>query len=87
MKIGIITQPLLNNYGGTLQNYALQQVLKKLEHEPVTIDYVAHYNIKTIAVYNIKTIILLLIGKSKRKFISYYRKRNSEMEAFVAKNI
>lgn len=87
MKIGIITQPLLNNYGGILQNYAMQQVLKTLGHEPVTIDYVAHYNIKTIAVHNIKTIMLLLTGKSKRKFISYYRKRNSEIEAFVAKNI
>lgn len=87
MKIGIITQPLLNNYGGILQNYALQQVLKKLGHEPVTIDYVAHYNIKTIVVYNIKTIILLLIGKSKRNFISYYRRRNSAMESFVTQNI
>ena len=30
MKIGIITQPLQNNYGGILQNYALQDVLKKM---------------------------------------------------------
>lgn len=29
MKIGIITQPLQNNYGGILQNYALQDVLKR----------------------------------------------------------
>jgi hypothetical protein len=27
------------NYGGILQNYALQQVLKQLGHEPVTIDW------------------------------------------------
>lgn len=87
MKIGIITQPLLNNYGGTLQNYALQQVLKKLGHEPVTIDYVAHYNIKTIIVHNIKTIIRLFTGKSKRKYISYYRRRSSAMESFVTQNI
>lgn len=39
MKIGILTHELHNNYGGTLQNYALQQVLKKLGHEPVTMDY------------------------------------------------
>lgn len=38
MKIGILTQPLLNNYGGLLQNYALQQVLKGMGHEPITID-------------------------------------------------
>jgi len=39
MKIGILTQPLTTNYGGILQNYALQQVLRKLGHEPYTIDY------------------------------------------------
>lgn len=39
MKIGILTQPLQNNYGGLLQNYALQQVLKEMGHNPVTLDY------------------------------------------------
>lgn len=39
MKIGIITQPFHSNYGGILQNYALQQVLMRMEHEVWTIDY------------------------------------------------
>lgn len=39
MRVAIVTQPLMANYGGILQNYALQQVLKELGHEPVTIDY------------------------------------------------
>ncbi len=38
MKIGIITQPLHTNYGGLLQNYALQQVLTRLGHEVYTIN-------------------------------------------------
>lgn len=38
MKIGILTQPLHNNYGGILQNYALQTVIKRFGHEVVTID-------------------------------------------------
>lgn len=38
MKIGIITQPLRINYGGLLQNYALQQVLLKQGHDVYTID-------------------------------------------------
>lgn len=38
MKIAILTQPLKANYGGMLQAYALQQVLKDLGHEPTTID-------------------------------------------------
>lgn len=33
MKIGILTQPLLKNYGGILQAYALQLTLKRLGHE------------------------------------------------------
>lgn len=40
MKIGIVTQPLLNNYGGILQNFAMQYTLRKLGHEPITIDYI-----------------------------------------------
>lgn len=39
MKIGILTQPLHNNYGGLLQNYALQQVLKGMGHEVETVDW------------------------------------------------
>jgi polysaccharide pyruvyl transferase WcaK-like protein len=33
MKLGILTQPLLNNYGGLLQAFALQQKLKSLGHD------------------------------------------------------
>lgn len=39
MKIGILTQPLHSNYGGLLQNYALQQVLKRMGHNVLTIDW------------------------------------------------
>lgn len=39
MKIGILTQPLGSNYGGILQNFALQQTLLSMGHEPVTIYY------------------------------------------------
>lgn len=41
MKIGILTHPLTTNYGGILQNYALQKVLKDLGHTPITLDYTA----------------------------------------------
>lgn len=39
MKIGILTQPLTTNYGGILQNFALQKVLSDLGHDVYTIDY------------------------------------------------
>jgi len=37
MKIAIVTQPLHTNYGGILQNFALQTVLKKMGHEVYTV--------------------------------------------------
>ena len=39
MKIGILTQSLFQNYGGLLQNYALQQVLVRAGHAPITINH------------------------------------------------
>jgi len=39
MRIGILTQPQRANYGGIIQNWALQQVLRRLGHNPVTISY------------------------------------------------
>lgn len=39
MRIGILTQHFLRNYGGIIQNYALQQVLLHLGHEPLTMEH------------------------------------------------
>lgn len=44
MRVGIVTQPLEMNYGGILQNWALQQALKSLGHEPITIDAYQRYS-------------------------------------------
>ena len=38
MRIAILTQPLRQNYGGILQNYALQTVLRRMGHQVVTLD-------------------------------------------------
>jgi exopolysaccharide biosynthesis predicted pyruvyltransferase EpsI len=38
MKIGVLTQPLHNNYGGLLQAYALKEVLQSLGHEVIIIN-------------------------------------------------
>jgi len=40
VKIGIITLPLHTNYGGILQNFALQHILKQEGHEVYTINIV-----------------------------------------------
>lgn len=39
MKIGILTHRLGTNYGGLLQNYALQEVLRSMGHDPITLNH------------------------------------------------
>lgn len=38
MKVGILTQPLSNNYGGLLQAYALQTILERMGHRVVILN-------------------------------------------------
>ena len=52
MKIGILTQPLLSNYGGLLQNYALQQTLIRDGHEVETLDHVNYGKFRRNIKYN-----------------------------------
>lgn len=54
MKIGILTLPLHINYGGILQNYALQQALKEKGLAPVTIE---HSGIRNIHLNTIRWLI------------------------------
>lgn len=86
MRIGIVTQPLLDNYGGILQNFALQQVLKRLGHHPVTLDYVSR---KSLFRYLWRRCILYFFSGKKRSFWAYkkVRKRQGQMEVFVNKYI
>ena len=51
MKIAILTQPLRANYGGVLQNYALQQILIKLGHEPITIEKDPYLHISKLKLF------------------------------------
>ena len=88
MKIGILTQPLCANYGGFMQNWALQQTLKKLGHEPITIDYAPCVGVKTYILENIKCIAARLFFPNKRRpYTHLYYKRRNYFEAFVNENI
>lgn len=85
MKIGILTQPLHKNYGGLLQNYALQQVLKRMGNEVVTIDHgvkPVSYIHKTVSV--IKANLLNIIFPSRYKKPEYTP--NAEEIAIIRQN-
>lgn len=65
MKIGIITQPLEDNYGGILQNWALQQYIFSLGHNPITIDYGLKYGWLRYFLSCCKTIVCRLKGNKR----------------------
>ncbi len=64
MKIAILTQPLKNNYGGNLQNFALQKVLRNMGHEPVTIDRHRSFSVREkLRLGYFKRLVLFLLGR------------------------
>lgn len=71
MKIGIVTQPLHNNYGGLLQNYALQQVLKRLGHEPKTIDFVVRTSFTRYLLSTCKQLLIAILKCRRPKLKPY----------------
>ena len=73
MKIGILTQPLRYNIGGLLQNFALQQVLKRLGHKPVTLDPDPYQHVSVIVLA--KRLILRLLGKKITVFVEKEQNR------------
>lgn len=80
MKIAILTQPLLYNYGGILQNYALQCVLKNLGHDPITFDQVDWLPPRKI---RIKRAILSLLFKKK----AIQTNNNNTIDRFKSQHI
>lgn len=84
MNIAILTHPLRNNYGGLLQNYALQMILNELGHTPITLDYTPRnqYNITK----KILSIIKRLILKAKGERISWRGWQTAKEMAFISKN-
>ncbi len=90
VKVVIVTLPLLNNYGGYLQNFALQTTLKRIGHESVTLDLMYKTVPWWIYVLSwLKTLLLLPIPGKRRKFAKIRQKenRNVEFENFASVEI
>ena len=90
MKIGIVTQPLYNNYGGLLQNYALQQILKRLGHEPKTIDFVVRISFMRYLLSTCKQLLISVLKCRRpqiRPYVAIPTFRNSIMTDFVNNHI
>ena len=90
MKIGIVTQPLHNNYGGLLQNYALQQVLKRLGHEVKTIDFVGRTSFTRYLLSICKQLLISVLKRRRpqiRPYVAIPTFRNPIMADFVNNHI
>ncbi|NLB79932.1 MAG: polysaccharide pyruvyl transferase family protein, partial [Clostridiaceae bacterium] len=97
MKIGIITMPLCANYGGTLQNWALQQVFIRLGHEPLTLRFPFYYQGMSSIHYWLKVFPLQIARFILHKFIGGkyempltigpWRRSVQGMERFVNEHI
>lgn len=83
MKIGMLTQPLHNNYGGLLQNYALQQVLKGMGHEVETVDWMPEYGWLYTKLVQVKYTLLSYVRKDVEK--PRYKPTTKEM-AVLSRN-
>ena len=66
MKVNIITQPLFENYGGILQNFALQEVLRRLGHEPLTLN-VPPRRPQSSLVDSAKRVVKMMLGQKGLK--------------------
>lgn len=85
MKVGILTQPLRTNYGGLLQAYALQTVLKRIGHD-VTIINRCYPKTESL-ISNVLRVKNILIGRdvactnaNKKSFVEENTSR------FISKN-
>ena len=90
MKIGIVTQPLYNNYGGLLQNYALQQVLKRHGHEVKTIDFVGRTSFTRYLLSICKQLLIAILKRRRlqiRPYVAIPTFRNPIMADFVNNHI
>ena len=92
MKIGILTLPFNNNYGGYLQAYALMKVLKDMGHDVEPI-YRKH-NKRPLSLrikHFLKTLIKCCIGRKHGRLIldqeKELRERGVNIMPFVDKNI
>lgn len=88
MRIGIVTQPLEMNYGGILQNWALQQALRSLGHDPITIDAFERYSTPHYLFNCLRAIMKKLQGKRVNLPKRYHGSlRNELLGQFVEQHI
>lgn len=80
-KIGIVTIIDNDNYGNRLQNYALQETIKKYGFKVTTLNNYARLNNKEKIINRIKSYIVFSLG-SLKKYIKSNKKRLKNFKKF-----
>lgn len=91
MRIGILTLPFNNNYGGYLQAYALMRKLKDMGHQPILLNRRHNCNLLRHKLgYIHQCINHILTLKCPQRYESpeyWHKKRGAKMLSFVTKYI
>ena len=88
MKVGILTLPFVNNYGGILQNYAMQVALRKIGMDPITLDLESPKTPVWIFIASwIKSIFFVLFGEKRAFPKTRVNKRSDLLNDFICSSI
>lgn len=87
-RIGILTHPLIANYGGILQNYALQTVFRKLGYEAITLRTGKFVFVRWLYKYCKMLAVGVVYGKTKLpEFPLKIERKRVGLEDFIKRNI
>lgn len=79
-RICILTQPLSNGYGGLLQAYALQVILKRLGHKVWTEDRRRNASLWARCVKSVKSLIIRCIGPLMTKLTNVFYSTSQDIQ-------
>lgn len=80
MKVAVITFPLINNYGGIIQAFAMMKLLEDLGHEPTLVNFQSESKFKSISKFIIKRYMLFFMSRFKGVTLTL---KNNELAKFV----
>ncbi|NOJ13172.1 polysaccharide pyruvyl transferase family protein [Vibrio splendidus] len=80
MRVAVITFPLINNYGGIIQAFAMMKLLEDLGHEPILVNCQSESKLKSISKFIIKKHLLGFMSRFKGVTLTL---KNKDLAKFV----
>lgn len=80
MRVAVITFPLINNYGGIIQAFAMMKLLEDLGHEPILVNCQSESKLKAISKFIIKKYLLGFMSRFKGVTLTL---KNKDLAKFV----